>query len=667
MISGFLITGNLLRNAERSGTVSFRQFYWNRVRRIVPAATLILVFTYCAATFLFLPFRSHQVGVDALYAFAFLANWHFAIEGTDYFNATNTVSPIQHYWSLSIEEQFYFIWPAVIFLISVLVTRRAWTHSHRMQLASVALSVIVMGSLGWAIVQTQTAPTWAYFDTASRVWELGVGALLATSVTILARIPHAIRPAISWTGLALIATSLVIINEGSAGFPAPLALFPVTGAALVIAAGIGGEPRFQAFLRNPLSGYIGDISYSLYLVHWPVIVLLGALIDGGAAYYIIVVTLAFALSILSYHFVEGPLRKAEWGRFRIAIHDLRKHRFEVRRSSAYAAAAALTLLVVASLAYTTRPGAYEHTVPPPLPLVAASDRSSAPEQPPLAAALQIEILDALRTAEWPALNPSMESVINGPPAAAEVYLRGEGAIPDAGSCTWGSATAPTHAVLVGNSIGVNYSGPLREIALTSGGALQLHSEAKLGCYFGEATSEDGGEEVRAECTARKQHAVDVINETKPDVVIISNSYSYNTGEAAGGAALELTPDELVESMRQMVQRIQNSTKKIVFVSAPPAGVDVRECYGKRASTPADCVTRISNVWDTVSRAENDVAKAVGGIWIDSRPWFCNFQGRLCPSFVGSTPTKRDGMHMSPDYGHKIAPIIGESLRLAGVF
>jgi peptidoglycan/LPS O-acetylase OafA/YrhL len=92
VISGFLITGNLMRDAEKRGTVSFRHFYWNRVRRIVPAATVVLLFTYVASVLVFLPFRSNQIGLDALFALLFAANWRFAIQGTDYFQADAALS-----------------------------------------------------------------------------------------------------------------------------------------------------------------------------------------------------------------------------------------------------------------------------------------------------------------------------------------------------------------------------------------------------------------------------------------------------------------------------------------------------------------------------------------------------------------------------------------------
>lgn len=666
VISGFLITGNLLRDAEKRGTVSFRQFYWNRVRRIVPAATVVLILTYLAALVIFLPFRSQEVGIDALWAFAFLSNWWFGHEGTDYFRAAaDTVSPIQHYWSLSIEEQFYFVWPALIFVISAVVIRKAWGHERRMQLAGAAMGLIVAASLAWALWETATSPLWAYFNTFSRVWELGVGALLACFVGVLARIPRAAAPWLSWAGLLLIAAGVVVISEQAAGFPAPWALLPVVGAALVIAAGVGGEPAHQAFLRNPVSGYIGDISYSLYLVHWPVIVMLGTLVDTGFAFSIAALALSFGLAIASYHFVENPMRRADWTKFREIVREIRKRRYRARRSSGYAAVGALALTLVALLAITLRPGAYEQTLPPDL-TAAAPDamagNETQPEFGPLTTALQGEILNALKATEWPALDPSFEAVINDT-AVALPPIPGCGGTVQQNACTWGSATAPTRVLIVGSSVAVYYVEPLKDIAVNSDGRIQLHTEAMPGCSFSSELITTADQLYLEACPARKQHIVDLVNETKPDVVVISNTYDQ---KSVHGTDRTLTPAEWTQSVRNLIDQFRASTRQIVFLAPPPGDVLISECFGKRSNTPADCVGKPGNPWLSMAEAERRLAADIGGVWIDSRPWFCR-DGGGCPSFVGTTPTKLDATHLVPAYGRKVAPVIAESLQHAGVF
>lgn len=663
VISGFLITGNLLRTAESAGTVSFRRFYWNRVRRIVPAATVVLILTFLVSTLLYLPFRAQQVGVDALFASVFLANWHFAMQDTDYFAAGDAVSPLQHYWSLSIEEQFYFVWPALILLISVVVVRRGWGHARRMELAAAVMAVIVTVSLALAVIETAASPTWAYFSTFDRVWELGVGALLATSVGLLARIPRWLKPWMSWAGLLLIGISLVVIGESSVGFPAPWALLPVAGSALVIAAGVGGEPRYQEFLRNPVSTYIGNFSYSLYLVHWPVIVLLGAVMAPGASFYLVAITLAFGLAIASYHFVENPLRHADLTTATAALRAIRSRDVEIGRPSKYAAVGAMALLTLGLCLYITRPVGPPAAVPSAAAAVATdlSSQSGAP-LPPLTAALQKEIGAALEATEWPALHPTMESVIaEHLTQIPEASGCGLPAARDTKPCSWGSATAPMRVVLVGNSVATGYIGPLRDLALASDGRVQVHTEAMPGCNFVDDLIDTGDQRYHDACSARKQHAVDLINQTRPAVVVISNTYA--TKAIAGR---EMSAQEWGDSMRRLVDTFRGSVQHVVFLAPPPGALNIGECYGVRSSRPSDCISSVDAVWTAMAETEQALAASIGGSWIDSRPWFCSTAG-YCPSFVGSTPTKFDAAHLVPAYGEKISPVIGESFRQAGVF
>lgn len=667
VISGFLITSNLLRTAYRTGSISFKDFYWNRIRRIVPAATIVLILTYLVSLIIFLPFRAHQVGIDAIFAFIFMANWHFAILDTDYFEGGEAVSPIQHYWSLSIEEQFYFVWPALIFIISLIVLKRSWAHHHRMILAGSVMGCLVTASFVWAVAQTKATPAWAYFDTFARVWELGVGALLATCVGALGKVSNQLRPYLSWLGLSVIGAGVLLISEDSVGFPAPWALLPVAGAALVIAAGVGEEPRLQGLLQNPVSTYIGDISYSLYLVHWPVIVFLSAVMDQGLNFYIAVSCLSFALAIASYHFIENPLRRAEWRKLKSAVSEIVNRQYEFQTSSRYAAVAVLVLTVAALAAYAEKPRS-DVALPPQATSLLLPEDSPSPNYPgvtgPLGVQLQSEIAEALKATEWPQLDPPMEALLEN--AASESAVQGcygNEPLTDPTICSWGQEDALTRVVIVGDSIAGNYTIPLREIALNSGDQISVYTLALGGCEFSVDlmyTSDPGRLEA---CPTRKQAAVDFINQTKPDVVVISNNYLE---KRINGTDRDLGANEWAESVGALVELFRASTGKIVFLSPPPTSPLISECYGTRGSKPANCLGKVTKQWLEMAKAEGDLANAIGGVWIDSRPWFCNQNG-LCPSFVGSTPTKLDRTHMVPAYGIKIHPVIKESLVDAGAF
>ena len=356
VIVGFFVTENLLRTAADAGSLSLGNFYADRLRRIVPIATVVLVVTVAASMAVLPPDAGYAAGIDALFAFFFIANWHFAAGGADPVTATDTASPLLHFWPLAVEEQFLVVWPLLILALTVLAVRLAWSHTRWLAYTAATLSVVVVASLGWAVYESATSPSWSHLGTASRVWEFGAGALLATAVGPLARMPDPLRPILSWLGLSLIGAAMVLI-DGSSGFPAPWAVVPVAGAALVIAAGVGREPDLQGFLRNRASTYLGDISYSLYLVHWPVIVLLAAVMHTNVYYYVSALTLTFGLAVALHHFVENPLRYASRGAILQAREDMKHGLFHVALSTKVAAVAALGLVTVSVIGYAMSPDA----------------------------------------------------------------------------------------------------------------------------------------------------------------------------------------------------------------------------------------------------------------------------------------------------------------------
>lgn len=228
VISGFLITGLLLREHQRTGSISFVRFYRRRIKRILPAATLVIMFTVLVAHLLFASSRATATLWDGVWAFAFAANWNFAAQGTDYFPAGGAISPLQHYWSLAVEEQFYFAWPWLMLLIFALAGRRAhWNKRIAHRIVGLVMVGIIIASFAWAIFDTQNAPTWAYFSTFSRTWELGIGAVLAVFAGTAARLPAIARTSLGWVGLLGIVASVFIVN-GNAGFPAPWAVLPLS-------------------------------------------------------------------------------------------------------------------------------------------------------------------------------------------------------------------------------------------------------------------------------------------------------------------------------------------------------------------------------------------------------------------------------------------------------
>lgn len=319
VISGFLITGQLVREVERSGRISLPRFYARRAKRLFPAAATALVATAILARLTLSRIDWEAFGGDIMAAAAYFVNWRFAARAVDYLAEDVTPSPVQHFWSLAVEEQYYIVWPLLLLLLAVLIRRRRLPVRPTMALG---LALIVLPSLAWSVHLTRTDPARAYFVTTTRLWELGVGALVAVGATVWGRLRPATGAAIAWAGLALIAAGL-LLQTTRTPWPGTAALVPVLGSAAVIlggfAAGDAGPVRLLGL--RPMV-WIGGLSYSLYLWHWPLVVAAAGRWGELSAWQgAAVVTASVLPAYLTHRFVENPLRynKTVSARARVAL------------------------------------------------------------------------------------------------------------------------------------------------------------------------------------------------------------------------------------------------------------------------------------------------------------------------------------------------------------
>ena len=308
VISGFVITGLLLRERTSTSKTSILAFYGRRCRRILPAATLVIVATVVAAYVVLGVVFANPTAVDARWTAVFLANFHFASIGTDYLNANQPPSPLLNFWSLAVEEQFYLVYPTIFLVVTGLRTRL----SLRTRLV-VALVPIIIISLVWSIAQTHANPTAAYYSPLTRAWELALGALIACGTPWLMRFSPTVAASMTWIGLAAIGVA-AFSYSASTPYPGILVAVPVIGAGLVIAGGTA-VPRMgvEVLLRLSPFQWFGRLSYSLYLWHWPILII--AADEAGKTTLpfrqnILWLILAVVLSIATYELIENPVRHA---------------------------------------------------------------------------------------------------------------------------------------------------------------------------------------------------------------------------------------------------------------------------------------------------------------------------------------------------------------------
>ena len=308
VISGFVITGLLLRERATTDRTSLRSFYGRRVRRILPAATLVIVVTVVATYTILGVIYGNPTAVAARWTAVFLANFHFANIGTDYLSATLPPSPLQNFWSLAVEEQFYLAYPA-IFLVAASIRSKS---SLRARLVFVLIPIILVSLLASA-VQTGSSPSAAFFSPLTRAWELALGALVAVVTPSLLRLNRNLAATFTWVGLAAIGYAAVAYSS-STSYPGTAVMVPVIGTALVIAGGSavptwGGE----SILRLGPFQWVGRLSYSLYLWHWPILIIAAEQAgQNGLPFHqnLKWLALSVAMAYGTYKLVENPIRHA---------------------------------------------------------------------------------------------------------------------------------------------------------------------------------------------------------------------------------------------------------------------------------------------------------------------------------------------------------------------
>ncbi|SDF67618.1 Peptidoglycan/LPS O-acetylase OafA/YrhL, contains acyltransferase and SGNH-hydrolase domains [Cellulosimicrobium cellulans] len=617
VISGFLITGHLLRSLETDGRLGLAEFYARRARRILPASFAVLVVTMVVAALTLGPVRVREAAVDALATAAYVPNLLFAHRGTQYLEETEPPSLFQHYWSLGVEEQFYLLWP--LLLVGFFAVRR----SHRVLTALVG-AVVVVSFVACAVLTVGSQP-WAFFGLPARAWELAAGGLVAALLHRGAALPRGLAVPIGWAGLGAVVAAVLLLDAATP-FPAPWAALPVAGTAAVVLAGASAGARGPvAVLARPSMVWVGGISYSLYLVHWPAMTLPQAILGRTeplpVLWQLLVAAACVPVAWASYRYLETPFRTAP--RLRSA---------SPRRVGAVALSATCAVALGAGL------------------MVGVADRA------PQSSGAVVASGDLRRSPEGTAVVPA-----NLEPSLAEAgddlpVVYADGCQLDAAeqeparSCRYGADPGAPRVVLFGDSHASQLVPAL--LPLADAGAVVLEVMTKSGCPAADLDVVTGRGQPYPTCSPWRGRVLDRLASDPPSAVVVAD-YAGQSGAPDGA---RFGAQEWTDALGRTLGALPGATPVLVVGDTPTPGASPTACLSVHLDDAAACALPSDARNTVVHEAERRAAARAGARFVTLDEYLCD--DASCPAVIDDTLVYRDGTHLTATMAEHLAEVLG---------
>jgi peptidoglycan/LPS O-acetylase OafA/YrhL len=657
VISGFLITGILLDEYSKSrdpesriGGISLKAFYLRRARRILPAATVV---TIAIVVFSWIVNNSSRFSVvlnDAIWSTLFSANINFAMKSTDYFQIGAAPSPFQHFWSLSVEEQFYFIWPALI--LAALAFRglrfRGKLVSWQNRLFFL-FTVTTLASIAFMVVSFYFEPSLSYFLTVSRAWELSLGAVAAIFIRSEKGLEFQNKAKyLAYLPVPLLIISLLLVRSNNFAYTLPLI---VIAAAIFVAKPANTKDWDARALSGRIPRFFGNISYSLYLWHWPVLTFGTEL--GYAETFTdkaLLFALAIGLSTLSYYYVELKFQKISIPKFYI------DNSVPPSKPAWISAATVLTVGVLALPSLAVQPATktyvaslFERPAIAVTPTLTPTPQPTKEEDADWFTKRQAEIQASNEAiAQAGKLSAKQISEINRV-ADGMSYAQGFGFTCSWGDCSLGYPSAKTKILLIGDSHAVMYQAAFSKIR-SSGVDLFVKSRVAGICpnFIGERSlRQEFDPAVNKACAEHHRSVIEYVSAEAQsyDFVVLSDSTGFN-------------PDYYVEDATRFVNEVKKVAKKTIILGQAPISKDLSSCLNKEYTNYDQCSGSRPTSLHDYQVAQN--AKVAFG---DVSSLFCI--KNYCPLIIGESPiTSRD--HLTDSASEQIAPFFLAFLRDASV-
>lgn len=631
VISGFVITSLMLRELENTGRLSLLHFWARRAKRLLPATAIVLVAVAALSIFALPRVRWIVTAGDIVASASYVVNWRLGSQSLDYLAQDYPASPVQHFWSLAVEEQFYLIWPLLVVAIAALGRRFGWPLRRSLM---VGVALLVIPSLIWSIYRSSGHPE-AYFVTTTRAWELGIGAIIALAAGRLERLNRLVGAALTWIGfVTLIGVALLLPD--SLAWPGSTALIPTVATALVIAAGpaAGTAGATQLLGRSPIR-WLGDLSYSLYLWHWPFIVFALARWDHlTAAEGLLVISLSFVPAYCAYRWVEAPLH-----------HSRTLTKFPVR---ALSLAAVCTMIGVSA-------GVGLQVALPETKSVPASAR-------PGARALMTDPKMTAQAAHGSSITPDPLQATEDLP---DLYGRGcqgdyKKATPK--PCVFGSPSAKVTVALVGDSRAAQWSPALQEVAQQE--HWRLITITKSGCPLADVElvkGSTGHERGYPSCTKWYAAVMTLLTSgpDRPDFVVTTSFAPFIA--TVDGKVLTGQENEraLIDGYHRSWKALNKEGIPVVALrETPRMGRDIAECVSQHRDRLDECTVPRERAMQASHFMERAARGLRASATIDLTSAICPQE---CPAVIGGVLIYRDTHHLTATYARTLAPFLSNAL------
>lgn len=635
VISGFLITTQLVSELGRTGTVSLARFYARRAKRLLPAAGVVLLVSALLVRFFVPKTRWQEIGGDIFASALYVVNWRLADRSVDYLAEDSQPSPVQHFWSLAVEEQYYLVWPLLI--LAAVLAAKVVRRQPRLTLWG-GLALVVIPSFAWSVIQTAHAPAHAFFETTTRMWELGIGAAVALAADGCRRLPRMWAIAIGWYGIAAIVASAALFTT-EAQWPGYAAALPTSGAATVIMAGFAaarGGPASLLAVR-PLR-WVGGLSYSLYLWHWPLLVAATTYLGGlSPSVGLIVVVASVVPAWLTYRYVENPIR----------------HSAAVSRSSRLALSlganftlvgvtVGLALLLAVATAPTTGSAAQGNAA-----LGAAGLRTEPRDDPAGAPVDEVAWMTPLPT----------QATADIPRAHAEGCQQtfAKSAVV---TCEYGDQHGRLTVAVVGDSKMTQWTPALELIAEQNGWRLVTY--LKSSCSFSLVTTVYDGKPYQT-CRDWAEDVLDRLVADPPDYVLTTQGASEAL--TSGG---KLSAETMAAGLRQIWSTLTAKGSKVVVIADNPhPGMNVYECVERNPQRLSVCAFDRERYALSAAPVQHRAAKGQRNVRVvDLFDAICPTD--RCAPVIGNVLVYRQGSHITATYAKTLTPRLAAALSKAGL-